>query len=84
MQAGGGEQVDDVADLFRHAAGSAALQHIEDFPLQDGFVRHASFHREEGPISVGQRVADQELLAEDGLVDGFAVEPDRPLVRRQC
>ena len=73
------KQLDDVADFLGDAGGSVVFQHR----VKRRIIRHTTFRRKEGIFRVDDGVCFQKMLAKQGFIDGFSVEPCRPAVRRQ-
>ena len=60
-------------DMMRQAREKADLLHL----------KNVTFRRKEGIFRVDDGVCFQKMLAKQGFIDGFSVEPCRPAVRRQ-
>ena len=80
----GFEQINDVADLLGDVGGRARLQLLVNLAFQKSFIGQNAVHVEEGVLGEHQRMTDEKLLAENGFVDGIAVEPCGPALRRQA
>ena len=77
------KQFDDVADFLGDAGGSVVFQHRVNIGFERRVIRHIAFRRKEGIFRVEDVVCFQKMLAKQGFIDGFPVEPCRPAVKRQ-
>ena len=77
------KQFDDAADFLGDAGGSVVFQHRVNIGFERCVVRHTAFRRKEGIFRVDDGVRFQKMLAKQGFIDGFPVEPCRPAVKRQ-
>ena len=77
------KQLDDAADFLGDADGSVVFQHRVNVSFERRVIRHTAFRRKEGVFRVDDGVSFQKMLAKQGFIDGFPVEPCRPAVKRQ-
>ena len=77
------KQFDDAADFLGDAGGSVVFQHRVNIGFERRVVHHTAFRRKEGIFRVDDGVCFQKMLAKQGFIDGFPVEPCRPAVKRQ-
>ena len=77
------KQLDDAADFLGDAGGSVVFQHRVNIGFERRVIRHTAFRRKEGIFRVEDVVCFQKMLAKQGFIDGFPVEPCRPAVKRQ-
>ena len=77
------KQLDDAADFLGDAGGSVVFQHRVNVSFERRVIRHTAFRRKEGIFRVEDVVCFQKMLAKQGFIDGFPVEPCRPAVKRQ-
>ena len=77
------KQFDDAADFLGDAGGSVVFQHCVNIGFERRVVHHTAFRRKEGIFRVDDGVCFQKMLAKQGFIDGFPVEPCRPAVKRQ-
>ena len=77
------KQFDDAVDFLGDAGGSVVFQHRVNIGFERRVVHHTAFRRKEGIFRVDDGVCFQKMLAKQGFIDGFPVEPCRPAVKRR-
>ena len=77
------KQFDNAADFLGDAGGSVVFQHRVNIGFERRVVRHTAFQRKEHTFRVDDGMCLQKMLAKQGFIDGFSVEPCRPAVKRR-